>query len=169
MSIDDPYAPPLAELSSSDDASGNYELARRLTRLAASFLDGIINWVIAVPLWYFMGTWDYVKQGQAPPLPHMILLSFLGFVGFLLIHGYFLKANGQTIGKKLTQIRIANLDGSVPSFATVILIRYLPITLVSLIPIIGPYLPLIDVVFIFRKDRRCIHDLIAGTQVIIAK
>jgi uncharacterized RDD family membrane protein YckC len=168
MDIDDPYAPSLAELTSSDDASGNPSLARRLTRLAASFVDGIINLVVAVPLWYFMGTWDYLKRGQAPPLPHMILLSFLGFVGFLLIHGYLLQANGQTIGKKLTQIRIANLDGSVPSFAAVILRRYLPITLVSLIPFIGAYLTSIDVLCIFRKDRRCLHDLIAGTQVLLA-
>jgi uncharacterized RDD family membrane protein YckC len=27
-------------------------------------------------------------------------------------------------------------------------------------------LPLLDALFIFRQDRRCIHDLIAGTKVV---
>jgi uncharacterized RDD family membrane protein YckC len=37
---------------------------------------------------------------------------------------------------------------------------------VALIPVIGGFLPLVDVLFIFRHDRRCIHDLLAGTNVV---
>lgn len=169
MSIDDPYAPPRAKLTRIDEITEDPELARRLTRFAASFVDGILGWVIAIPLWYLLGTWDYLKRGQNPPLPHMIALTVLSFAGFILIHGYFLKTNGQTIGKKLTAIRISDLYGNVPNFGTVLFLRYLPISLVALIPVVGPYLPLADVLFIFRSDRRCIHDLVAGTKVVIAK
>ena len=169
MSFDDPYAPPRADLTRRHDAEDDPELARRLTRLAASFLDSIIGMALAFPLMYVLGTWDYIQRGQNPPFQLTLAGAALGFTGFLLIHGYFLKTDGQTIGKKLTKIRIADLDGNVPSFATVILVRYLPITLVTLIPFIGAYLTLVDVLFIFRGDRRCIHDLIAGTKVIIAK
>jgi uncharacterized RDD family membrane protein YckC len=47
-----------------------------------------------------------------------------------------------------------------------ILLRYLPISLAALIPVIGPYLSLVDVVFIFGSERRCIHDRLAGTKVV---
>ena len=36
----------------------------------------------------------------------------------------------------------------------------LPISLV-------PFYRLVDILFIFREDRRCLHDLIAGTQVVV--
>jgi uncharacterized RDD family membrane protein YckC len=35
-------------------------------------------------------------------------------------------------------------------------------TLIGIIPFYG----LVDVLFIFREDKRCIHDLIAGTHVV---
>ena len=74
------------------------------------------------------------------------------------------------LARSLTAIRISSLlDGRVPSFTTLILFRYLPTNLVALVPYIGPYLALADIVFIFGEERRCIHDLIAGTKVIIAK
>ena len=31
---------------------------------------------------------------------------------------------------------------------------------------IVPLFGIVDVLFIFREDRRCIHDMIAGTRVI---
>ena len=93
----------------------------------------------------------------------------IGFVFFLLIHGFFLKKNGQTVGKMLTGIRITDLEGKVPDFRKVILLRYLPISLVSLIPFVGPYLTLIDALLISEVTRRCLHDLLAGTKVVKAK
>ena len=152
MSIEDPYAPPTSELTSTDHIWEDLALARRLTRLAASFVDGIVGMVVAVPLWYLLGTWDYFKRGQSPPPGHLIALTVLGFAGFVVLHGYFLMTNGQTIGKKLTAIRISDLDGRVPSFTTLILFRYLPTNLVALVPYIGPYLALADIVFIFGED-----------------
>ncbi len=104
-------------------------------------------------------------------MPFLLIVtsSVLGFIGFLLLNGYFLKTNGQTVGKKLSGIRIADLDGKVPDFAKVVLLRYLPVSLVATIPLVGGYLTVIDVLFIFRSDRRCLHDLIAGTKVVTAR
>jgi len=45
-------------------------------------------------------------------------------------------------------------------------VRYIPIWIVGLIPGVGIALTILDALFIFRDDRRCIHDLIAGTKVI---
>jgi hypothetical protein len=37
-----------------------------------------------------------------------------------------------------------------------------------LIPGVGRWMPLIEILFIFGEERRCVHDLIAGTKVVIA-
>ena len=39
-------------------------------------------------------------------------------------------------------------------------------TLIGIFPAIGGIIQLVDILFIFRDDRKCIHDLIAGTVVI---
>jgi uncharacterized RDD family membrane protein YckC len=113
-----------------------------------------------------LGTFDDIVARKKPPLSKTIAAGVLGFVGFLLIHGYLLKKHGQTVGKYLWGIRIADLNGNVPDIAKMLLLRYLPISLAALIPLTGGLLPLVDVLFIFRGDRRCIHDLLAGTKVV---
>jgi len=87
---------------------------------------------------------------------------------FLLINGKFLASNGQTVGKKLMGVKIVSLSGGILPLKDVILRRYAPPVLISIIPIIGGIFCLADVLCIFRGDRRCIHDLIAGTKVVRA-
>lgn len=167
MSVDNPYAAPEADLTVVKEAAINGELATRSSRLAAAIVDGLIGLAYAMPITYLVGTWSYVSQGLTPPIGITLAASALGFLGFVLIHGSFLKSNGQTIGKKLAGIRIVDLNGNVPDLGTIILKRYLPISVVALIPMLGTFIPVIDVLFIFRKDRRCLHDLVAGTKVVV--
>jgi uncharacterized RDD family membrane protein YckC len=129
-------------------------------------LDMLVGLVFAIPLMMALGMWEYLKHGKPAPTSLTVLSTALGFVFFVLVHGYFLKKNGQTIGKKMVGIRIADLEGNVPSLGKVLALRYLPISLVTLIPMLGQVLPLINVLFIFRSDRRCLHDLMAGTKVL---
>jgi uncharacterized RDD family membrane protein YckC len=165
MSHDNPYAAPQAEIGAILDAPET-PLADRGTRFVAAFLDGLISLAYSLPLMYFMGFFDNAKAMQNASFTTLLGVSALSFVCFVLVHGYTLKQSGQTLGKKMTGIRIADLDDGVPDLGRVIGLRYLPITAVGLIPIAGSFLPLIDVLFIFRSDRRCIHDLIAGTKVV---
>jgi uncharacterized RDD family membrane protein YckC len=144
-------------------------LAGRWTRFVASFVDSFIGMCYGFPILYLLGFWRYLAAGQEPPFALTIALAALSFVCFLVIHGYFLKTKGQTIGKLLTGIRIADLDGNLPEFSKVVLLRYLPVSLVALVPVVGPYLSLVDVVFIFGSERRCIHDMLAGTKVVKMK
>ena len=74
-----------------------------------------------------------------------------------------LSKNGQTIGKKALNIRIVMVSfGQNGGFVPNVVVRAWGAFLISLIPLVG----LVDVLFIFREDQRCIHDLIAGTEVI---
>jgi uncharacterized RDD family membrane protein YckC len=168
MSEDNPYAPPSIDLNGIDDILPDAGLAGRWTRFVAAFVDSFIAMCYGFPILYLLGFWRYIAAGQQAPFLLTIALSAISFVCFLVVHGYLLKAKGQTVGKMLTGIRIADLDGNLPDFAKVILLRYLPLSLAALIPVVGPYLSLVDVIFIFGSERRCIHDRLAGTKVVMA-
>lgn len=51
----------------------------------------------------------------------------------------------------------------------ILLARQLPVQVMSVLPGVGGLLAILDVLFIFRKDQRCLHDLIAKTRVINCK
>ncbi len=135
-----PYQPPSAKLID-ESATYDVELADRGQRFGAAILDAIIGLAIGIPLMLVLGTWDYVKRGQPPPLSLTIASLVLGFLGFVLLHGYYLKIGGQTIGKKILGIRIANLDDSVPPLGKVLGLRYLPVQASTLIPVVGFCIP----------------------------
>ncbi|MFC6980372.1 RDD family protein [Microbulbifer taiwanensis] len=114
----------------------------------------------------FRTTRSYFK-GVKPDFDTALINGLFGFVVYLLLNGYFLKTYGQTIGKKLLSIRIASKDGAVPHVKQSIGLRFVPLYVCTLIPILNVLL-VIDPLFIFRKDRKCLHDLVAGTQVVKA-
>lgn len=144
------------------------ELAGRGHRLGAAIIDAMIGFIYIIPIFYVSGIGAYVLKGQEPPYVLLLGWGALGFAAFALVHGYFLKNNGQTIGKKIVGIRIVDLDDKVPGLATLLGRRYLSIFLFSLVPAVGGLLTLIDQLFIFRSDRRCVHDLIAKTRVVLS-
>ncbi len=148
-----------------EDSDGPIKLADRWTRLTASIIDSIIELGFAGPAMLALGLWSY--EGAQPPIGRLALYAVFGFLYFVAVHGYLLHKNGQTVGKNLFGIRIARPGGGVPGLGRLLLLRYLPIAVVALIPTVS-FLGLVDVLFIFRSDRRCLHDLIAGTIVVNA-
>jgi len=141
------------------------DLASRWSRLWAALIDAGLAIAITLPLMSYLGVWKAASQGTLP-LDVIIKLAIIGWLMFLVMHGYLLKKYGQTIGKKLLGISIVTLDGEKPEFWPLILKRYLPLGLVSYTPVVGRFLPTIDALFIFGKDKRCVHDFIAGTMVV---
>lgn len=164
MSEFNPYQTPRSDVSVVDNQQAL--LASRGQRFAAAFVDGLLSLALVVPVMYVMGTFDYTQRGEEPPFMLTLNASIFAFLVFMALHFVLLKKYGQTIGKWMLKIRIADLNGAKPDLKTILLKRYLPISVVGLIPVAGQFLPLADILFIFRKDRRCAHDLIAGTQVL---
>ena len=62
--------------------------------------------------------------------------------------------------------RIVRLDGRPVGFVEAVLLRSWMFGLLGWVPRAGSFLGLADILFIFRRDRRCLHDLLAGTKVI---
>jgi uncharacterized RDD family membrane protein YckC len=178
MTDDNPYAPPKTiELIARNHVVADVKLASRSARLIAYVVDrllvnGAVFFILTVSWPYLRPpSLDSVREEGEYFLVISLAVAGLSVLCFLLFQGHFLKKHGQTIGKKLIGIRISDLDGHVPSFSKLILLRYLPLSLLS--PIAFTWcaspLSLLDNIFIFRKDRRCIHDDLAGTQVVKVK
>ncbi|QNH17507.1 RDD family protein [Xanthomonas sp. SS] len=171
MNDPNPYQAPEAPLPSAPLALDGAEvLAGRGERFGAALIDGVIALATFLPLaaltGYFGRVMDAARGGEPMPWLTMAGYAVLSFVVFLAVQGYPLAKTGQTWGKKLLWIRIADLEGGQPPLWRLIALRYLPTQLLALVPIIGNFYALVDALFIFRKDKRCLHDLIAGTQVV---
>ena len=158
-----PYQPPRSPLGGSNSIHPRTDLepASRGGRLLAYLLDTVANVLVLLPIMQYMGLFQ-----REAVFRDQITVFLLGFLCIILIHGYLLHARGQTIGKAIVGIQIVGLDGARVSLARIVFRRYLPVQLAAMIQGVGSILALLDVVWIFRDDRRCIHDHIAGTMVV---
>ena len=167
MSEHNPYAAPTADVST-EVAEQGVELAGRGNRLLASIIDGFLLLAVLAPLATISGWWDRAMADELTLLDN-VAGFFAGMLGILLVNGYLLARRGQTVGKLLCRIRIvSSIDGSLLPLTRLITHRLLPVQLASVLPVVGQLLALIDAVFIFREDRRCVHDMVAGTIVVRA-
>lgn len=164
MVENDPYQPPAAELRAPVQLGPEGEsVASREARLGAAIIDSLIIMALVVPLQWFMGMYEN------PASNTMLKTAGIGGAGFLftlLIQGYFLATRAQSIGKIALKIKIVTLDGKNADIMRILFMRLLPVTIASMVPIVGGLLSLADALFIFREDQRCIHDHIAGTRVV---
>ena len=154
-----------------------YPQATKLSRLLAQTLDLLILYIPISIAANFLGITADMLQGFEEFLeteelsPQLIMSSYqvmvLNVVLYLVINSYFLCYQGQTLGKKIMKIAIVDSSQRVPSFTKLIAFRYLPFKLCSIAPIFALNLIwLLDFLFIFRQDQRCLHDLLADTYVI---
>ncbi len=145
------------------------ELASRWARFWGALIDSFLTMVIMVPIMLVTGVLQRAfTSGQDMTFGQQATFFVVGFGVFLILNGYLLFKKGQTIGKLAVKTRIVDLNGNIPNFGKLLVFRYLIIGLVSQIPIVGGLAGLANALFIFGKERRCLHDYMAGTRVINA-
>ena len=174
MNTENIYQPPSADLS--HEVAIQFIDASRGARLGASIIDGIAQIAAAVGIYFLIiyisgsdkGYFDFFEELNNTFDEIFVGLITIGvnIVIFLGINGLLLITQGQTIGKKLVGIHIVNERGEIPDALHIIGLRFIVITLVGLIPFMGNFFGLIDVLFIFGAKRLCLHDYLAGTRVI---
>ena len=147
------------------------ELASRLDRLTAVFVDVIAISLLCSPILYFAGLVDVtelpkndVYLQETDPVKNLIT-SLIFSVVFFVVNFQFLRNDGQTMGKRWHSIKIVHMDGEKASMTT-ILKRYAVFMFVPLIPLAGDAISLVNSLLIFAAAKRCGHDLIAGTKVV---
>jgi len=161
------YAPPETSPETIIENTGGEELATRISRLGAAILDGIIMSVVTLPIMYLTGGFDDISDpNNQHSLVYTLGMAALGIVIFAVLNFKLLSQYGQTIGKKIVGIKIVNMEGNLPDLKTNILKRYAVYFLIAQVPVVGPIFNLVNILFIFRKDQRCIHDLAGETKVI---
>lgn len=130
------------------------ELASRKQRLIAALADGFI---VSIP--YVIGSMEAAPDAVR-------LVGVAASLILLIVQLRMVSLSGQTIGKRWVGIKIVLKDTlENGGFVVNVLKRGLLNGLLSLVP--GYFL--VDCALIFRDDRRCVHDLIAGTCVIQAQ
>ncbi|MBX3183586.1 MAG: RDD family protein [Polyangiaceae bacterium] len=140
--------------------SDQLPLADRDQRLAAAITDGLLllgTTLVCLTAWVEL-------TGFRPQSPIQLqgVLVLCG-LPFSIVQWVLICRRGQTVGKWRQQIRIEQLDGAPVGFVRGVLLRtwiFLALALVLAVT------RLIDCLFIYRADRRCLHDLVAGTRVV---
>ncbi|CAK3784345.1 RDD family protein [Vibrio crassostreae] len=142
-------------------------LASRWSRLWASIIDAFVYAIFIVPVFLYGGLYDKLLSNETIELTEQVALTVYSWVVYFLCQGYLLHKKGQTIGKNLMDIAIVDMEGKQIGLLNIVGKRIIPMVAVAYIPFIGPFISTFDYLFVFRKDKRCLHDLIACTQVVI--
>lgn len=146
----------------------NHDLASRWARLGSALLDSFIGSLFVIPgILIMVSAGVFIAHNH--PNPALLIGGFsamgAGLLILLAIQIYLLSTRGQTIGKKIVGIKIVNFDdGTNPGFVKAFLLRVFVNGLIGFVPLYS----LVDLLFIFRADQRCIHDLLANTVVVKA-
>ncbi len=159
------FAPPTAHVEDVPSAGGLI-LAGRGARLGAALIDGLLAGLVfwGISLVTPFNVFQAADRGGLMLV--MIENTLAAFVIFLVLQGYLLHTQGQTIGKKLLNMRIVRSDGSKASLARLAGLRYFVNSVLALIPFVGWLYGLLDALLIFRESRKCLHDNLADTIVI---
>ena len=146
------------------------ELASRWSRIGAALIDSIILSVIILPLVYFTGGFDGLSQDPPTqaPMTYQILMAILGFGLYCAVNWKFLSESGQTVGKKLLKIKVVYTDSSKATVQDLVFKRYGFMLIISYILWVGALFSLGNVLMVFGKQKRALHDRIANTKVIVS-
>jgi uncharacterized RDD family membrane protein YckC len=180
-----PFAPPRALVDDQIDTQIEMVEATRGARLAAAIIDflavggvaAIIGILAAIALPAYAtyqkraaaaGAGVHASGGGGVVAIVIGLLALAAIAGIFVYTAVLVYRYGQTIGKRAMGIRVVRTDGSRVGFGRFIFLRWLPVTILSMIPLLGYVISLLDVLLIFRENRLCVHDNIADTKVVTA-
>ena len=162
--------PPLVGVSIDDPT-----LAERWRRLIGAIADGALEALCWVPTSMAMmqEMSDMMRDNQFDPEEFMKVfwgsmhLSFPYLGALIVLQAVLLSIRGQSIGNMLVRTRIVRWpDGAPAGFVHAFLARGFLARVIRQIPLIGGLFWIVDCCFIFREDKRCLHDLIAKTKVV---
>ena len=145
----DPYAPPAAALEAAPEGVG--EPADRGVRAGAALIDGAGYAIAALPIAF---------------LSHLI--AYAPLLALVIYQWYLISTRGQSLAMGWLRIRIVKMNGSPCGFKNGVLLRAWVMAAaaggVGAAIVAGG----LDGLFMFGVERRCIHDLVAGTKVVRA-
>ncbi len=159
---DNPYAAPQSNLAHEEPAPYETQLlAERGTRLGARVLDNLLDLGAALP-----GLIVLLAGGRHAAALGMTLAG-AAVLGLNIYQWYLVATTGQTLAKRWLKIQIVRVDSVPLDFVHGVVLRYWLTGVLGMIPTIGGLFGLVNALFIFGEERRCLHDHIAGTKVVM--
>jgi len=155
---------------------GTIQLASLSQRFFGAMIDAFLPMLFVVPGYLMAIVGVVMAQNQAelesdPVFPWLAILGMaiigFGFLVTLFIQIYLLATRSQTLGKYFLKTQVVDFETGQPAdFVHCAVLRILVNSIIAGIPCVGFIYAIVDICYIFRDDRRCIHDLIASTTVI---
>ena len=179
-----PYSAPRSAVRGSDDEDA--QLAARWRRLVARIIDWVLIGILTFIINFFtLGTDWILRYSQALVDPNervelidviwteltVNVITMLGteILLYVLLNVYLLARRGQTIGKFMMGVRIVDyFTGEIPKLRFSLLMREGGLYLLGIFGLLGSLISLVDKLFIFSENRRCIHDYWGFTKVVEA-
>jgi len=140
-------------------------LASRGRRLLATTIDAILVPSLTILLVMLTDVVeDAADYADNAWIMHVLLLAI---ASYLLLNGYTLWRTQQTLGKKIMGIAMVSASGATLPWWRLVVVRapFFAFMYLLLAPPLA-LLPLVDHLMIFGKRRRCLHDRLAGTEVV---
>lgn len=163
-----PYAPPSpgVDAEAAPLSTEGALLATPWQRWLGAFVDNLIAAALLAPAFIVgaaLGGADDVSAARIAAFG-----AFVGFAAYVVLQSVLIVKTGQSVGKRVVKTRIILQSGYLPGFWQGVVLRSWLIQALALIPLLGGFIGLLDVLMVFRSDRRCLHDHIAGTRVVQA-
>lgn len=170
--------------SAPDSSAREPELASVGARTGAAFINGFLYFLAVLPGSVFTGLRllkDHPELARGVPLrPENVNLESIAqgviwiYVGLGVMMAFqciWIALRGQNVGKLIAGIRVVNaVDHGPAGFVRGALLRFVvPVVLIFTLNLLFPLgllFLITDYCFMFRSDRRCLHDILAGTKVI---
>ena len=176
-----PYSPPTADTDGATwpENSGETDFkmtADRGTRLGAAIIDGLLYLATMIPAIILIAL---MRGSHMGAVEITVIIVAIGILPLAIYQWYLVATTGQTLAKKWLRIRVVKMDGSPVDFMSGVFLRiwvpsvilhvfgYLIVQLGASTNVANLF-GLIDVLLIFGRESRCVHDLIAGTKVVVA-
>ena len=146
--------------------------AGRGVRFAGVVLDGILPTVLFVAAGLALGISFHdltVPDGLTTENGHQLMVAVYAILGgYMLLTMVLLAVRSQSIGKIIVGTKIVATNGAPVGIGRSFFLRTVLPGAVQFVPFLGALFSIVDALFIFRADRRCLHDHIAGTIVVTA-
>jgi len=140
-------------------------------RLAANLIDGVILlFATTIVLVVIQLVVEYFYTIEYTFLVELVIsaASLVVYSAvFLMINGPLLAAHGQTFGKFLLKIKIVSNKNQLVPLPKLFLTRYFFMWAFMFVPVVGNIVLFLDPLFIFRANRKCLHDEFANTKVVM--
>jgi uncharacterized RDD family membrane protein YckC len=152
----------------SEETAGQTEQSTGLRgrRLVATLIDLLILGPTTLLIMLASGI---VESAEAWVMPQPIIRLTLLVVGsYILLNGYTLVTVGQTLGKRVMGLRIQSAhDRALLPWWKLVLRAYTIIAVTAVLTLnFLPLIYLVNVLFLFGKPQRCLHDYLAGSTVV---